>query len=152
MTWPAIVAAVAAVLTALTAMWRLFLRNRPRVRVRTHLGAVASTDRSENRVALVVSASNKGPRAITVSVMGFLLPDGRELVFLRPFGNVSFPYELRPEKSCTIWPEIGQLASSLESQGFSGQVKLVGFCRDQVDRVYRSKAWKFDVVEWKKQR
>ena len=70
------------------------------------------------------------------------------LVFPNPRSNVVFPCELLPGNNCKVWSPLTDLARQLKEEGFSGKVKLVGFCRDAVGTTYKGKRWKLDVDQW----
>jgi hypothetical protein len=94
---------------------------------------------------LILSALNTGSKTVTMSSMGLILPDKKYLFFVYPTSDVTFPYELAEGKNCKVWTSLEQLAKDLKKEGFSGNVKLIGFYRDAIDNKYRSKPLKFNV-------
>jgi len=97
---------------------------------------------------LFLAASNPGHKTVMVNVPGFILPDGREMVFPAPDSDVSFPFELSPEHDCRIWIDMKKIARQLHTEGFSGTIKIVGFYRDAVGRKHKSKPYKLNVETW----
>ncbi|MEW6226591.1 MAG: hypothetical protein AB1700_00635 [Bacillota bacterium] len=153
MNWTEIITAIVAVYGAVLATYTLVVQlreNRFRVNVKISMGFLVSPLGGTSDTMLFLSASNAGQKVVTLSSQGFLLPNKNQLVIPYPQSNVTFPYELLPGKSCQTWIEAREIARALKLEGIYGEVKLVGFYRDQVDKTYRSKPYKFDVDGWGK--
>lgn len=120
-----------------------------RVKVKLDNGFLAYPDELSD-LMLLLEAGNIGNRTVTLSGEGFELPDRKTMVFPAPQGNVTFPHDLEPGKNCTIWVEAWRVARSLKEAGYKGEVKLVGFYRDQTDKLYRSRPYTLDVDDWAK--
>ena len=100
---------------------------------------------------LLLQYANPGHVPVTINNPGITLPDGRTLAFFRGTqGNVTFPHTLEPGTSCTVWDPAMNLVEQLTECGFTGSVRLVPFCRDQVGNSYKGKAFKFDLAYWRK--
>jgi hypothetical protein len=99
-------------------------------------------------LVLTIRASNPGHKPVTLSSQGFILPDEKRMFLRNPGSDVRFPHVLAPERSCTVWVNAHDLARLLKSEGYGGKIKLVGFYLDQVDRMYKSRGWEFDIEEW----
>lgn len=123
---------------------------RPAITVRVYNGFhTYGPDISDLR--LFIEAANTGEKPVTLSSWGFKLPDGRTVVLMEPFTNVTFPHELLPGKNCSVAADVKDLARSLAQEGFGGKVKLIGFYRDQLDNEYRSPTpFNLDLIEWAK--
>jgi hypothetical protein len=152
MDWTEILTTIVAVYGAVLATYTLIAQlreNRSKVNVKISTGFLAFAEDTSDAMVFL-SASNPGQKEVTLSSWGFVLPNKKQLFVPYPQSNVTFPYDLLPSKSCQIWIEAREIARALKSEGFSGKVKLVGFYRDQLDRTYRSKPYKFDVDDWAK--
>jgi len=86
----------------------------------------------------VLSASNPGHRAVTVTSVGIRLPDGRQMVFPYPEGP-QLPYHLTEGTNCDHVVPIREIARKLSTSGFRGTVKIKAFYRDAVENVHTSK-------------
>ncbi|HYM21472.1 MAG TPA: hypothetical protein VEW28_10785 [Candidatus Kapabacteria bacterium] len=86
---------------------------------------------------IFINVSNPGNRTVNVNLPSILLPNGSPLILLRPRTNVQFPYDLEEGKNFDVWVPFSSIASQLRSAGFSGNVKLIGQCRDGVDNLYQ---------------
>ena len=143
MTWSdvltAIVALYGAVLSTIIAIreWRA---RGPNIKVEVSQGAVSSPTGEWSDHSIFVEARNQGHKAVTLSMVGFILPGGRRWVIPRPlYYYVTFPYELMPETRC-MTPTLAQkLATGLESLGFPDKVSLIGYYDDEVGRRHKSK-------------
>jgi hypothetical protein len=98
----------------------------------------------------LIEAANDGNHVVTLSSVGMILPDKRQLILTRPRSNIQLPYELKPGTNCTVWIEIVEVAHRLREQGFRGKVKLVGFYLAQTGVKYKSKPYKLDIDSWLK--
>ena len=155
MAWPitTIVAVYGAILSTISIGIHIFtqlISNRPKVKVKIYIGFVADPLSGKTPPVLFISALNPGQKVVTLSSAGLVLPDKNQLVLPNPYTNVTLPHELLPGKSCHIWIETKEIAKVLKANGFSGKVRLVGFYRDQIDKTYKSKPYRFDVDYWAK--
>ncbi len=105
-------------------------------------------DLREPTVFLV--ASNPGKRIITLSSCGFFAPDNKKLPFIFRESTLNFPYELESGKSCKEIFTAREIATELDMAGYNGEIELVGFYSDGLDRKYKSKLWKFNIDDWEK--
>lgn len=153
MNWAGIIIAIVALYGAVLSTYTLVVQLRKdmfRIRVKISMGFLTFALGSTSDSMIFLSASNPGQKETTLSTQGFLLPDKNQLIFPNPQTNVTFPYRLLPGRNCQIWIEAREIARTLKSRNFSGKVKLIGFYRDQVDKVYKSKPYEFDVDDWAK--
>lgn len=97
---------------------------------------------------VTLNALNVGHRPVTLAVTGFLLPDGQIMDFIRPQIDVEFPHKLVSGERCRAWMEIGNLKANLMKAGYYQKVEVVGYFRDEVNRIYKSKKWEFDTDQW----
>lgn len=93
---------------------------------------------------LNIQANNIGYRDITLSSVGLILNNESQLLIMDPQSNVQFPHTLGEGKSCIVWKEQRELAQELKNNGLSGEVKIKGFYRSAIGRVYKSKPIKFN--------
>jgi hypothetical protein len=96
---------------------------------------------------LIVSASNPGQRAVTLTSVGFSLPDKSSLVLMSSDGT-QLPHELTEGTGCTHWIPIREMAQQLQRKGFSGNVKFTAFYLDAVDVRHSSEPFSFNIREW----
>ena len=144
----ALVAAYGSILATYTAIarWR---EKRARINVKISLGFITQRSTGPSEPMVILSASNSGSKAITLSSWGLVLPNRTHLSFPYPLGSdVRFPHELSPETSCRVWVAAKETARVMRAEGYSDKAKVVGFYRDQVDRTYKSKPFEFDVEDW----
>jgi|GEM_PF-1991175 len=140
----AIVALYGAILATITFVnqWR---NAKPRVSVGIQQSVIIMGSGSCSEPVITVTPKNYGQKKVTLSNMGFLLPDKKILGVPLPLGPVRLPYELEPEANCTMWVEEKEFAKSILSQGMTGRVKIVGYVVDAVGRQYKSKSLEFNV-------
>ncbi len=146
----ALVAVYGAILATYTAVarWR---EKRARINVKISLGVISQELAGSSETLVILSASNPGSKAITLSSWGLTLPNRNHLAFPNPLGSdVQFPHELAPETSCRVWVEAKEIARAMKTEGYSDKAKVVGFYRDQVGRTYKSKPFEFGVEDWPK--
>jgi hypothetical protein len=110
---------------------------------------------------LTLTAMNKGERTVMLGFVGFDLPyknlfhilfRRREKYILQfplpdKLGH-KLPYELIPGTSFDYSTPFGDLARSLLNSGYSGDVKVSGYFKDQVGNIYRTKKFVFNIDEW----
>ncbi|MGB9845867.1 MAG: hypothetical protein ACPLF9_08930 [Methanothermobacter tenebrarum] len=151
MAWTEYIIAAVAVYGACLSTYTLcvqIIRNRPKVKVKISQGFLTSSMGRLSASMLFLSASNLGQKTVTLSSFGIRIPYNKQLIIPNPEGDVRFPHELLPGKSCQIWIEVSEIVETLKSEGFSGKINLIGFYRDQTDRTYRSKPFNFDISAW----
>ena len=148
MAWTEYIIAAVAVYGACLSTYTLcvqIIRNRPEVKVKISQGFLTSSVGGLSAQMLFLSASNSGQKTVTLSSCGIRIPYNKQLIIPNPKGDVRFPHELLPSKSCQIWIEASEIVETLKSGGFSGKINLIGFYRDQTDRTYKSKPYLFDI-------
>lgn len=79
---------------------------------------------------LSLSAVNTGDEDITLVTGGLRLPDSSELP-LSPGREVQFPQELGASERCSGCIEAFVLTRAMRYRGFTGDVELIGYFRDQ---------------------
>ena len=104
------------------------------------------TDADSPTTMLFIRVSNPGHIPVTLHLPGIQLPKNKGTWFpsSQP-SDVDFPHELRPGQGCAVWIPLAVFANRLKGEGFSGEVKLVGFCRDAMGAVHKGKRWEFNV-------
>ena len=117
---------------------------RRQVKVELSTGFLA-TGPDLSAAMLFIGISNPGHITVTLNIPGIQLPNRETLVFPDPPSDVRFPHELAPGKGCRVWTPLADLAERLKEKGFSGKVKLVGFCTDAVGTTCKGKSWKLNV-------
>lgn len=150
MEWTTIVTAVVAVYGAALSTYTLIQNRKGKQRqIRVKLSNGMLTFGPELSPAmLLIEATNPGNRTVILNTSGIFLPDGKTIVFPNPQSNVHFPHPLPEGNSCLVWTPLKELAQQLRQEGYSGQVKLIGFYRDQIGTQYKSKAFGFDIDGW----
>ena len=141
----ALVALYGAVLSTIIAVreWR---GKRPNIRVEVSEGRVQLSLDAWSDHSIFIEAHNQGHKAVTLSiVVGFILPDGERWVIPRPLGNVTFPYDLLPEKRGMAYTPAHKLAADVNALGFRSKVSLIGYHDDEVGRRHKSKPSIFDM-------
>ncbi len=93
---------------------------------------------------LMISATNRGQKPITLNAVGLNLPGSGPVMFLRTEGDVSMPHALASSKTCRFWIPAQRVARALKESGASGRVRIVGLLADEMDRAYRSRSFRFD--------
>jgi hypothetical protein len=144
----AAVAVYGALLSTYT-FWANRRDKRPRVRARISFGFLTLPTGLSPEM-LLLECSNPGHVPVTINNPGILLSDGRTLAFIGRQSNVAFPHTLETGRSCTAWEAAGTIVEQLTETGFSGTVRLVPFCRDQIGNTYKGKGVMFDLVHWRK--
>jgi hypothetical protein len=113
------------------------------VRVEVGYGAGVGPERWPS--SLFSTASNPGDRAVTLSEVALLAPDGCLLLTVR-FAGVKLPYELGEGKSCSHFLETEALAEELVSCGYRGIIKLRVLYADALGNEYKSRPFEFDAA------
>ena len=147
MDWVASITALVALYGAVLSTYTLVCSRRDKqrqVKVELSTGFLA-TGPDLSAAMLFIGVSNPGHITVTLNIPGIQLPNRETLVFPDPLSDVLFPHELPPGNKCTVWTPLADLAERLKEKGFSGKVKLVGFCTDAVGTTYKGKRWKLNV-------
>lgn len=127
------------------------------IKVRLSLGVIDENHHLSLIPVLFLEAINPGNRTVTLNIAGCILPkrknkdkENLKIYFPRSPGEIEFPYELHEGKNCVVWRELQDFAQGLMKQGYSGKIKIIGFYKDALDAVYKSKPIKFDVTGYSK--
>ena len=139
----ALIALYGAVLSTIIAV-REWNARRPSIRVEVSEGTVYLALGVSSDHSLFIEAANEGHKAVTLSMVGYVLPDGTRWSIPRPLGNVTFPYELLPEKRCVAYTPAHKLAADMNDLGYLSKVSLIGYYDDAVGRRHKSKPRIFD--------
>lgn len=100
-------------------------------------------DVGPNTISL--TAINTGYRPITLTSVGYLLPDKKTMFIVEPQSNVKFPYTLLEGNQCSVWKIQKKMALELKENGYSGTIKIRGYYRSAIGNLYKSKPIKFDI-------
>ena len=147
MDWVASITALVALLVSIYAL--VSSRRDKRRQVKVELStAFLAIGPDLSITMLFIGFSNPGHITVTLQTPGIRLPDGAAVFFPNPRSDVQFPHELLPGKNCKVWTPLADLAGQLKGKGFSGKVKLAGFCKDAVGTTHKSKHLKIDVDTW----
>jgi hypothetical protein len=141
---------MASVVAVLISIYTLHIQRqekKPKIEVEINISLLAFGPQASDPVVML-TAKNPGKQTVTLSMPGFLLPQDMNASLPYPQSNVNFPFELSPEKSCSVWIDIKKFARQLKSEGFYGKVTLIGYYRDLVGRTYKSKKWEFNTDMW----
>ena len=84
---------------------------------------------------IILSASNVGDRAVTLSSGALALPNGNTMFSLANNSTDPLPHELAVGKSLKMWFELKPLAASLRQRGHRGVVELRATFTDQTGRI-----------------
>ena len=88
---------------------------------------------------LILECSNPGHHAVTLTGVGLLLPDNRQLVYPQQEGSMPLPHRLDAGANVTHWMPSREIAAELRRIGFSGATRLVAFYRDATGECHKSK-------------
>lgn len=153
MNWTEIITIIIAIYGAILStfnritQWR---NNMFRVNVKIKWGAMPQPSGDLGKAMIFLIATNPGQRVVTISSYGFIAPDNNNLFFPYRKTTLNFPYELTPGKSCEEIFMAGEFAKDLKHMGYTGEIELIGFYGDELDRTYKSKPWKFNIDNWAK--
>jgi hypothetical protein len=150
--WTAFIVPAVAIYGALLSTINLIAARRDKkakIRIQMSLGYLAFLGSTSPEMALI-EIINVGRDPVTINGIGMKLPDKKALALLKPQSNVSFPHQLDFGKSCTVWTSVQELADQLCEEGYSRQIKLMPYCRDQIGREFRGKKMKFNSCAWSK--
>ena len=141
-----IITAIVAIYGAALATYTYF--SSKRIKIKVVLETRFLTHNPQPMFAL--EASNHGKIAVTLDSMGINIPGKNTVSFFPeyPSISISLPHELVPGKSGSIYINIRNLAVTLKNSGYSGTIDITGFYRDQLDRTFKSKKYKFNIDSW----
>ena len=148
--WTTIIFAAVAVYGATLSTWEFVSRreeNKPRLKVEPSSGFLPH-ESGIGPTMLFVQVSNVGNRIVHVQTPALLLPDGKQIVFLQPQSHVQFPHRLEAGTNCMIWTPVGELARQLIGEGYTGNVSIRTFCKDQVGNKYEGGSIEVDTNDW----
>lgn len=133
-----------AIYGAVLGTYNLYLRIQekiPKVEVSLSLGFVGTPGVWTSPNLLSLTANNIGPTVVNLASAGLILPDNRKMTYVQPdeYTGGTLPARKSPGESLTISREYDNIKRQLREQGFSGEVKLKGFFRDQVGNEYQGK-------------
>ena len=143
MNWIAFVAIYGALLSTYTLIASR-LDKRRRIKVELSKGFMPN-DADLPVTMLFIGVSNPGHIPVMLQRPGIQLPNKGTWHPSSQSSDVCFPHELRPGQACAVWIPLAVFANQLKGEGFSGEVKLVGFCRDAMGKVHKGKRWEFNV-------
>ena len=147
MDWVVSITALVALYGAVLSTYTLISSRRDkRRRVKVELAEGFLTTEADPRTTMLfIRISNPGHIPVTLQRPGIQLPNGATWVSRSQPTDAHFPHELRPGQARAVWTPLAVFANQLKGEGFSGEVNLVGFCRDAMGTIHRGKRWKFDV-------
>jgi hypothetical protein len=155
MCWTQVLVTIAASGGFVLSIYNLILyysENIPRIDVEISSGVLHSSVLGViGEPMIFLQAANTGRKTVILDSYWFLLPSDKKAYFLRPFKSVDFPYELSPGRSCQVGTEASGFARQLKTEGFDGEVKLIGIFKDQVGKLFKSKPHIFNISEWSRQ-
>lgn len=126
------------------------LDQRPRIRTSISLGFQVGLDGPSGNL-LFLEAANVGRIDVTLASWSFLLPSKEKLICPGLVGpQVSFPHELRPGKSCTIYMPLREVLIALKGKGYEHSSKIVPEFTDQTGVVHKGKRLKLHKSWWAK--
>lgn len=143
-----VITAIVAAYGALLATYNVIALRRekkPQIEITLSSGVRFDTSGQPSKPMLFLKAANRGDRVVTLNSHGVRLPDKTTLYTPVPISDVSFPFELQKDKSCTVYIPLEELERDLRNSGYENQVKLVGIYADMVGRKYRSKRLTLDL-------
>jgi hypothetical protein len=147
--WTTIVTAAVAIYGAALSTYNLIVNHREksrRVKVRISWGFLTYGPQLSSTM-LFITVANPGTRPVTLTSVGLLLPDGKQMFFPPADANQSLPFDLTEGKSFQAWAPMKGIALELRRIGFSERAKVVGFCLDTLDVRHTSKTFKFDIQQ-----
>ena len=147
--WTHYIAVYGALLATAVAAYNAFAEwrsRRPQVGVEVTEGAIGPATGVPSGHLIFFEAFNRGHKGVTLTMGGFVLPNGEQFVIPYPSPYLIFPHDLLPEKSCLGFTSAGDLAAHLKASGWPRRVSLIGFYKDAVGRRHRSKPTIFDTT------
>jgi hypothetical protein len=66
-------------------------------------------------------------------------------IALRFFVPVSDMYTLKPNERCFVYDDPGHLPKILRKAGYTGECRIIPFCRDITNRTFKAEPFVFDV-------
>jgi hypothetical protein len=117
--------------------WRQIQRDRRRLQVRLSFG-VAGVPGSEGRGIVSIDVANAGHRPVEVRQLYFLLPDGKQLVFLNMETTPKLPHKLDEGQSISGMVMALDFAHDLMRHELGGTLAIRAACRDGLGTVHTS--------------
>lgn len=149
--WVNILTAVVAVAGLIFSIYNFYASRKdkkPQVEVKVQVGTVSRVNPIPN--TFVVEAINVGYRTVTFVDVGILLPKKEQIVF-RGFSitePIQTSYVLSEGLNVIVGTAAKEIANVLRAKGYSRYVRVIGFYKDTMGIVYKSKAFRFNVEEW----
>ena len=144
----AAVAVYAALLSTVTLVSQRRDKRRT-VAVKTFYGKrITGSGPSDDMVFL--EASNPGSRPVMLTSAGFSLGKMGQILLPPREGFPTFPHQLNEGASCNLFVELRHIKRDLDRDGHSGKVKLTGFYRDALGKIYTARPTRIDVGSPKK--
>lgn len=144
--WQWAVTAAVAIYGALLSTYNAYIarkQSRTQIRVTVSYGFLTSGPNLSDDM-LILSASNAGRHAVSLTSVGFVLPTKQQLVITSE-GSSQLPHHLTEGTSITHWIPVREVARILRDRRFSGTVKITAFYNDAVGARHYSKPLSFDV-------
>jgi hypothetical protein len=142
----AIVAIYGAALSTFTAIRNHYEKTR---RLKSALSwGVLTRDDSLSEPMFILSASNPGSQAVTISTCYIRLPDNRQLLSVHQDGEVPLPHTVESAQSCKFWYPVRDVVEAIQEFNYSGDIKIYAVFRDVTDKEYVSRPFKGNVQEW----
>lgn len=146
-----VVTGIAALAAVLTLLYK-YIENKPNVRVDLSGGVFSPNDYptpfKPKGTLLVMQASNRGNKSVTLSSPCIELPDKNKVLCPTALSDHSLPCLLSPETSCTAWVAGKDVALLLAEQGYEGKVKIRCLWKSEVGRTYKSKKRTLNIDEY----
>ena len=144
--WITIALGVYGVLLTTILVINVLTQNMKKMQVSVNTSLIGSP--SNLREGLSISFMNRGKRQIQIDGCGFRLPNKRVVTVIRPLVPFNFPVMIPEGRGYSYHANIRTMASTIQDEGFSGNIKIRGFVRDASGKKYFSKKMKFDINRW----
>jgi hypothetical protein len=100
---------------------------------------------------LAIEVLNTGFRTVIITRGGVIFPNNEQILSTVPASDPStYPIELLEGQNRHLQIPPQNVAKMLKNDGFSGIVKLRGWCQDALGKVYKSKPLDFEIEQWLK--
>jgi hypothetical protein len=161
---PVISGFVSAVVSAIVNLIFRWDEKRPKVKVVTSIGSweLRGSGKPE---AIIFSAQNNGaeitiknyglrikkyiifeeevPEVLGLGFLAYYLDNNKYSVKLETYE--SFPFKLSRNTSCSIGIYIDNIAKKLVKEGYHGKISLIGYFKNQNDKLYKSNIYRLDI-------
>lgn len=137
------IAGYAAIVSTVTVL-RAVLRDRRRIRVRYNFPFFISAGGSQQFIS--VEVVNAGHRPVSITQLGFSIPDGHTLQSVPPYDlvqsqmNTNLPAELADGGRAQMVLDLEGVYNSLRRQGYGGEIRLTPQATDSLGSVYSGKS------------